>query len=195
MTTSEMPEQFTLRRTVFKLFGAAFHIYDTQDRVVAYCKQQAFKLREDIRLYTSEDRSEEFMRIAAQSIMDFSTTYDVTSPDGRPIGSLRRKGMKSIIRDEWLVFGPSGNQIGLLREDSGGLALLRRIVEIASLIVPQRFELLDGRERVVARFTQHRNPFIYRLGIAMAPGRPPEFDERLILAAASLIGAIEGRQE
>jgi len=195
MTTSATPAQFTLRRKFFKLFGASFHIYDARRRVVAFCKQKAFKLREDIRLYTSEDMSEEFLRITAGSIMDFSTTYTVTTPDGSGLGSFRRRGFKSIIRDEWLVFNAAGNQIGILREDSGSLAMLRRLIEIAALIVPQKFELLDMRNRVMARFDQHRNPFIYRLGIEMAADRTAEFDDRLILAGASLIGAIEGRQQ
>lgn len=178
MTTNAGPAQFTLRRKIFTLFGASFHIYDTQGRVVAFCKRKAFKLKEDIRLYTSEDMSEEFMRIAAGSILDFGATYTVTTPDGSVLGSFRRKGFKSIIRDEWMVFGASGQQIGILREDSGSLAILRRLIEIASLIVPQQFELIDMRDRTMARFHQHRNPFIYRLGIEMAPDRTPEFDDR-----------------
>jgi hypothetical protein len=191
---TELPEQFTLRRKFFKLFGAAFHIYDTQDRVVAYCKQKAFKLREDIRLYTSEDMTEEFMRIGTGSIIDFSASYSVTTASGQSLGSLRRRGFKSIFRDEWLVFSASGVQIGVLKEESGVLALLRRLHEIMSLIAPQTFVMLDQNGQLMARFRQHRNPFIYRLGIAIAPSRGPDFDERFIIAGASLIGAIEGRQ-
>ncbi len=40
---------YRLRRKVLKLFGASFHVYDGE-RVVAFCSQKAFKLREDIRL-------------------------------------------------------------------------------------------------------------------------------------------------
>ena len=51
-------EQYTVRRKVLKIFGAAFHVYDEHGSVVGYCKQKAFKLKEDIRLYTGPDRAE-----------------------------------------------------------------------------------------------------------------------------------------
>ena len=59
-TQSSIPDAFThesylVRRKIFKLFGAAFHIYDPNGRVAFYSKMKAFKLKEDIRLYTGED--------------------------------------------------------------------------------------------------------------------------------------------
>lgn len=75
-------EQYTVRRKVFKFFGAAFHVYDPAGRIVGYCKQKAFKLREDIRIYTDESCTSELIVIKARSIIDFSSTYDVTLPDG-----------------------------------------------------------------------------------------------------------------
>lgn len=47
-------EAYTIRRKVLKLFGAAFHIYNPAGAVVGFCKQKAFKLKEDIRVYTDE---------------------------------------------------------------------------------------------------------------------------------------------
>jgi glycosyltransferase involved in cell wall biosynthesis len=43
--------RYRIRRKVFKLAGASFHVFDGE-RVVAFCSQAAFKLREDIRLFT-----------------------------------------------------------------------------------------------------------------------------------------------
>ena len=57
------PDSYLIRRKVFKLLGAAFHIYDAQGNLVLYSKQKAFKLREDIRLYASEDMREEVLSI------------------------------------------------------------------------------------------------------------------------------------
>ena len=50
----------------------AFHVYDSQENVVAFCKMKAFKLREDIRVYTSEDATNELLSIQARQIIDFS---------------------------------------------------------------------------------------------------------------------------
>ncbi len=69
--------KFTFKRKVLKLIGAAFSVYDQNENLVLFANQKGFKLKEDIRVYTGEDKSVEVLRIAARSIMDFSAAYDV----------------------------------------------------------------------------------------------------------------------
>jgi hypothetical protein len=191
----ETGEQYTIRRKVFKLFGAGFHIYDPAGKVVGYCEQKAFKLREDFRVYTDDKKTTEFFRINTQKILDFSATYFVWLPDGTKLGSLRRKGLTStFIRDEWLMFDAADKEIALLHEESTWMGLLRRTVEAASLLFPQKFILTRNSDNVpLVQYRQHFNPFIYRLGVKELVD-DPRLDGRLILAAGCLIGAIEGRQ-
>jgi uncharacterized protein YxjI len=187
-------EAYTIRRKVLKIFGAAFHIYNPDGQVVGYCKQKAFKLREDIRVYTDESCKEELLVIKARSIIDFSTTYDVTLGDGTSLGSLRRKGLSStFFRDSWLVFDAGGKHIADLKEDGGFMAFARRLHEAVALLSPQKFTVTrtDGTE--IARFRQHFNLFVYRLGISVLKD-DPEIDDLVILAAGCLITAVEGRQ-
>lgn len=186
-------EQYTIRRKVLKIFGAAFHVYDEQGSVVGYCKQKAFKLKEDIRLYTDESMSEPLLTLAARSIIDFGATYDITMPDGTQIGSLRRKGLKStILKDEWLIFDHEGNEIGMLKEKSLLMAFLRR--GDLSAFFPQRYEFFKSNsEEPVAAVRQHFNLFVYRLGLSVLQD-DQELDELLLLGATCLIAAIEGRQ-
>ena len=88
------------------------------------------KLREDIRVYSDENKSQEVLSIQARQIIDFSAAYDVVDTAmNQKIGTLRRKGWSSILRDEWQVLDANENQIGVLFEDSMGLALLRRFHE------------------------------------------------------------------
>lgn len=189
-------EKYTIRRQVFKLFGAAFHVYDDQGSVIGYCKQKAFKLKEDLKLYTGEDMSDMLLSLQAQSIIDFSSTYSVNLPDGTSLGSMRRKGMKSsFIRDEWLVFDENGNEIAMIRETGSIAPLARRYIEIASLLFPQSYEVIRSKDdAVIAEYRQHFNPFIFRLGVAIRE-EDDAIDELFILGAACLISAIEGKQQ
>lgn len=190
----EPGESYTIRRKILKIFGAAFHIYDPHGGLVGYCKQKAFKLREDIRIYTDESCSREWLVIRARNVIDFAATYDVSLPDGTVLGSLRRKGLAStFLRDSWMVFNHEQRHIGNITEDGTLLALARRYVDLVSLISPQRFTLtrLDGAP--VARFRQHFNLFVYRLGVAVEQD-DPELNDLVILAAGCLIAAIEERQ-
>lgn len=63
-------EKYLVRRKVFKIFGAAFHIYDAAGNIVFYSKQKAFKLKEDIRIYTGEDMQQEVLTMRARQILD-----------------------------------------------------------------------------------------------------------------------------
>lgn len=188
-------EQYTIRRKVLKIFGAAFHVYDAGGGLVAYCKQKAFKLKEDIRLYTSEAATEELFALKARSIIDFGATYDVTLPTGELLGSFRRKGLKStFIKDEWLVFDENGAQVATLTERGGFLAFLRRYTDLISLFSPQKFDMTLPDGTVLASYRQHFNWFVYRLGVSIHK-QDERLDDLVVLAAGCLICAIEGRQE
>jgi hypothetical protein len=108
------------------------------------------------------------------------------------LGSLRRKGLKSLVRDSWIVFDPDGREVGHLQEDSVSRALFRRF--LGSLFFPQRFHLLATDGRHLATLRQHFNPFIYRLGIAVHAD-DSVIDDLVVLAAGCLIAAVEGRQD
>lgn len=191
-----MQEQYTIRRKFFKIFGAAFHVYDEHGSVIGYCKQKAFKLREDIRLYTGEDMSDQLLSLKTQQIIDFGATYSVTLPDGTSLGTLRRKGLKSsFLRDEWLIFDQDGTEIAMVRETGSVAPLARRYVDLASIIFPQRFEVIRSRDqKLISHLRQHFNPFIFRLGVAILD-EDDEIDDLMILGASCLIAAIEGRQD
>jgi uncharacterized protein YxjI len=187
-------EQYTISRKFFKLFGASFRILDPRGQVIGFCKQKAFKLKEDLRIYTDESKSTEMVSIRARNIIDFSATYDVALPSGQVIGSLRRKGLAStFIRDSWLVFNPAGKQIAYLEEESGLLGVLRRFVDFIAFLSPQKFVLRSDEGREIARFRTHFNIFLYRLSVTIVAD-DDELDDLMVLVIGCLIASIEGRQ-
>jgi uncharacterized protein YxjI len=182
--------EYLIRKKILKVFGGAFHIYDVDGNVVAYSKMKAFKLKEDLRMYTGEDMTEELFRISARNIIDFGATYDVfdSKTDAR-LGALRRKGMKSLIRDEWLILDANECEIGMIQEDSAALALIRRFVVN---LIPQKFTCtIDGTE--VCDFGQNFNPFVSKIRVGFKGESP--VDRRLLMSGALLLCAIEGKQD
>jgi hypothetical protein len=186
--------QYTVRRKILTLIGARFHVFDPQGHVVLFSKMKGFRLREDIRLYTGEDMTEEVLTISTRQVIDFAGAYDVyDSESGEKIGTLRRKGLKSMFRDEWHILDAGGTQIGHIREDSGALAFLRRFVEFAAYLSPQKYDVFIG-EAHVGHMQQHFNPFVMRLSVDFSSDTEHTLDRRLGLAAAVLFCAIEGKQ-
>ena len=185
---------YTLRRKVFTLLGAKFHIYDPNGQLALYAKLKAFKLKEDIRLYADEQMTTEVMSIRTQSIFDVAGTYDIhDTVANETVGALRRKGLKSIIRDEWLVIDKQGNTVGKIVEDSQLKAIVRRFIDLAAFLMPQKFHVEMGTQ-TVATYQQNFNPFVQKIAIDFTHDTGGKLDPRLGLAASVLLCAIEGRQ-
>jgi len=186
-------DSYMVRQKVLKLLGEEFHIYsdDSMQQLIGYSKQKALKLKEDIRVFSDEQKSTELICIKARSIIDFGAGYDITdSQTGEAICSFKREGLKSLFKDSWKVMDSSGNQIGTLGEDSGILALVRRFVPFASLLIPQEFVLSAEGSSIV--FTQKMNPLVHKLSVSNI--QSSGLDPRIVLAATMLLIAIEGRQ-
>ena len=180
--------RYTIRRKVFKLFGGGFYILDASGRTIGYSAQRAFRLREDIRVYADESQSRPLLSIRTQQVIDFSASYEVFDErEGLKVGSARRKGLRSLVRDAWELFDADGRPVGQLEEDSMTMALLRRF--LANLI-PQRFHLQDGAATI--QLDQRFNPFIYKLDVSIPANAT--IDSRLVLGLSILLAAIEGRQ-
>jgi len=191
MSASFSSPTYLVRRKVFTLAGAAFHIFDGEGRLVLFSKLKAFKLKEDIRLFTGEDMREELLAIRARKVLDISATYDVTdSRTGEKVGAVQRKGLRSVLRDEWVLRDATDREIGTVREDSVGLALLRRFL---TNLVPQSFDVEVAGQKV-ATVRQNFNPFVLKLAVDFSGDRAGLLDRRLGLAAVVLLCAIEGRQ-
>jgi len=72
--------------------------------LVMFSEQKMFRWKEDIRVYADESKMREVLSIKARQIMDFYAAYDVVDTEmNQKVGALRRKGWRSMVRDEWEV--------------------------------------------------------------------------------------------
>lgn len=183
--------EYIIRKKVFSIMGAKLHIYNSSEELVLYSQMKAFKLKEDIALFTDESMEKELLRIKARSVIDFSATYDVhDSETGEHIGALRRKGLKSILKDEWIILDQRDTEIGLIKENSTLMALLRRFITL----IPQKYNIELGNT-VIPAFRQNFNPFVTKIIADFSEDRSGQLDRRLGLAAGILLCAVEGKQE
>ncbi|HLO30751.1 MAG TPA: hypothetical protein VK249_16515 [Anaerolineales bacterium] len=180
-----------LKRQAIALTGK-FRFYDPSGRLVMFSEQKMFRLREDIRVYSDESKSQEVLSIKARQILDFSAAYDVIDTGmNQKVGVLRRRGLRSILRDEWEVLDASDRSIGMLFEDSIPLALLRRF--LLGSWLPQNYDITFGETRV-ADIKQRFHLFRYELDLDFSMDTSHLLDRRLGIAAGILLAAIEGKQ-
>ena len=182
---------YLLKRQGIALTGK-FRVYDPLGNLVLFSEQKMFRLREDIRVYSDENKTQEVLAIKARQIVDFSAAYDVVDAAyNQKVGTLRRKGLSSILRDEWQVLDVNDNVVGKLFEDSVALALLRRLL-LGSLL-PQNYDMTFGETRV-ADLRQNFNLFRYELNLDFSMDTNRLLDRRLGIAAGILLAAVEGKQ-
>lgn len=183
--------EYIIRKKVFSIMGAKLHIYDNAEQLVLYSQMKAFKLKEDIALYTDESMQKELLRIKARSAIDFSATYDVHDTEtGEHIGALRRKGLKSILKDEWTILDRHDQEIGKIKEDSTAMAILRRFISI----IPQKYNI-EMNDTTIPTYKQNFNPFVTKIIADFSEDPKGMLDRRLGLAAGILLCAIEGKQD
>jgi len=184
-------DQYTLQRKVLALTGK-FNFYDPQGQSILYSEQRMFKLKEDVRVYDGPEKSQELLQIKARQVIDFSAAYDVLDPSEQVrVGTLQRRGLRSIARDEWQILDAHQQPVGIIIEDDLTYAMLRRFL-LGSLL-PQNYDVIISGNKV-ADLRQRFNLIRYEMLIDFTPNKNRLLDPRLGIAAALLLGIIEGKQ-
>ena len=82
----------------FKVLALAqqFSVNDANGQTLLYVKQQMFKLKEAVKVYSSAEQTQLLYEIKADRMLDFSATYRITDANGQALGAVQRKGMRSL---------------------------------------------------------------------------------------------------
>ena len=120
----------------FKIITLASEIYmrDANGKLIAYIKQKLFKLKEDIEVFADEDKTKLLYRIQADRVIDFSASYTLSDASGKVLGSIKRKGMRSLVKAHYMIFAPDGQQLMEIHEENAWINFFDSLVEKIPLI-------------------------------------------------------------
>ncbi|MFT4751496.1 MAG: hypothetical protein ACJAWN_002975 [Neolewinella sp.] len=102
----------------FGAFNPQFSVIDMEGRPIAYVKQKAFKLKEDISVFKTESQTDLLFKISADRWLDYNASYSFTDDNGKGCGRLVRKGARSIWKAEYELHNEAGKQGLLIQEDN-----------------------------------------------------------------------------
>lgn len=91
---------------------------DSSGRTLAYVRQKMFKLKEAIMVYSDESKSNLGYTIKADRIIDFNASYEFTDAEQTVLGSIGRKGMRSLWKSHYDIFDAQKNQEYIVREQN-----------------------------------------------------------------------------
>lgn len=114
----------------FKILALASQIYirDANGNLLGYVKQKMFKLKEDIRVFADEGQTDLRFGIKADRVLDFSANYSITDANGNLLGSIKRKGMRSIWKAHYMIFDASNQQVMEIHEENAWIKVIDALV-------------------------------------------------------------------
>jgi hypothetical protein len=183
-------DRFTARQEVFA-FAPQFFFLDLNGNTLAYLRKKVFTWKDEIRVFSDQEQTMELLSIKARKIIDWGTAFDVTdSINHQRVGGLKRRGWKSVARQEWTIMDAGDQEIGKVQEDLLLLATVRRYL---TSIIPQRYSFEIGGQQVgTAR--QNWNFFAPKIDVNFTGDPAKRLDRRLLAAAIVLLMAVEVRQ-
>jgi hypothetical protein len=95
----------------FKILALASQatVTDATGRTVLYTKQKLFKFREHVEIWTDKSQGTRLAEIKANQVIDWSARYLSTDAHGGEIGSVGRRGWRSMWKAHYETFNPGDN--------------------------------------------------------------------------------------
>ena len=95
----------------FKILALASQatVTDATGRTILYTKQKIFKFREHVEIWTDPSQGTRLAEIKANKVIDWSARYNFTDARGAAIGSVGRRGWRSMWKAHYETFNPGDN--------------------------------------------------------------------------------------
>lgn len=120
---------FTIKKPWLSMLGNKFWVYAPDGTLVVFVKMPIFKWKAEMTLYADEAMTQPMMHLQLQKIMTVNPVFDVLDVrDNTKLGSVRKLGLKSMLRDKWELLDAVGNQAGDMEET--GNSFLRRVIPL-----------------------------------------------------------------
>jgi len=173
--------------------GNKYWLEDQSGAILGFCKQKLFKLKEDIRIYTDENESQELFSIKQEQIVDAWGKFNVVdTATNTQLGYVKRNIISAFVKDTLELYTTSGQLVGQVIESSTGRALARKYLPGGAL-VPEKMHL-EMNGQILADINQEFKIIgdIWEMNCQMVP---PNFDRRVLLSCILLMGMIERRHK
>jgi len=178
-------EEFIIEQKIFTL-GKKYFIKDHERNKVGYCEKGSM-FKDGLTVYKDRGKSEELFRIKQKSLTKFTGLFKVLSPEEKTIGYLKRRGFRSVVRDEWTLLDPKKDKVGSAKSDY----VLKDLVRMKYLkSIPYRYTIHQG-ERKIGVYKQRLTLLKNSYKLQMKEDPYEKIDRRSLLSLAICLDAVE----
>jgi uncharacterized protein YxjI len=181
----------------FLTISSYIRVVDAAGQLVSYVKQRAFRLKEDVTIFGDESQTQPVYHIKANKIIDIGATYAITSADGRSLGALKQRGMRTFWKATYDILDDTGNAIGLIHEQDAWVKVVDALIgEIPFLgfVIQQWINptyLIDGADGTTYLHLRKRPSLIERRFLLEQDSPLPSRLEQVALPAVLMVVLLE----
>jgi uncharacterized protein YxjI len=177
---------YVIKRPFWSFFERTFRVFTGDGQLIMFVRHPLLRLREEFMVYADEAQQRPLLRVKSKQVIAINFSFDVhDATTGALLGSVQKRGLKSILRDTFLVFDAQGAEIGRCEEE--GAAILRRFIP---LLTSRHAITVQGAQ--VASIRQIFRFFTKEFAVDLGPSN---LDPRFVLAVALLALMAEARRE
>lgn len=177
---------YRIKRNFWSFFERVFRVWTADGQLIMYIEHPLLKLREEFTVFADEAQTRPLLILKQRQVIAINFSYDITdATTGQLLGSVQKRGLKSLVRDKFLLFDADGSEIGYAEEQ--GASLLRRFFPI---LTSKHAIFIDGQR--VAFIRQIFRLFTKEFTVDLEPSR---IDPKFVLAVALLALIAEARRE
>lgn len=180
----------------FKITTVAndFEALDAQGHQIAYVREKIFKLKNDVDVYSDSSKMQRLFNLKADKWIDWSTSYKMTTDDGRYLGRVGRKGWRSVWRATYEIFDGNDQKEFHIQEENAwvkvGDSMLSEIPLLGMFtgyFFNPGYSVTDNHGNKVARLKKLKSFFGRRFKVEQFTSMVPEQEERLALGLMMMV--------
>jgi uncharacterized protein YxjI len=182
----------------FKIIALAPQIYitDAQDQPVLYVRQKILNLREDVRIFRDDTRTDEVFRIHADRIIDLGARYSFfDSATDQPLGSIKQRGLKTIWKAHYDLEDVNGEGTHAITEDNPWVKVADGLLEsipfvgiLSSYVFQPSYTVHDAGEQPIMQLKKEPAFFESRYTIDLLEDAiDPDVERRLLLGIMMMV--------
>jgi uncharacterized protein YxjI len=181
----------------FLTISSYIRVVDATGGLVSYVKQRAFRLREDVTIFENEEQTRPLFHLKANKIIDIGATYAISSADGRPIGALRQRGLRTLWRATYDILDEAGHAIGLIHEQNAWMKVIDGLIgeiPLLGFVIQQWINptyLIDGIDGTTYLHLRKRPSLIERRFLVEQDSALPSSLEQVVLPAVLMVVLLE----
>lgn len=152
-----MRSRFKIQQKITALVNRYEVVSPSDGKLLALAQQKRLALKESVKFYADNERTEEIFSFHAEKIADIHGRYFVEDANKQLLGGFRKEFKKSLLRSSWVIFDEHQKDIARIRESSQVYAVMRRVLgwvpivgdifELLGWLIKYHFELVSMTER------------------------------------------------